>query len=105
MDLNLDRARTLTFTVMVLAQLFHALNNRSENRSIFALGLWTNKPLLATVGLSALLQAGIVSWPSVQSLFKVAPFDPEHWVLAIGIGMLPLVAMEIWKVAKKNVDR
>jgi Ca2+-transporting ATPase len=105
MDLNLDRARTLTFTVMVLAQLFHSLNNRSEDRSIFALGLWTNKPLLATVGLSALLQAGIVSWPSVQSIFKVAPFDPEHWVFAIGIGMLPLVAMEIWKVAKKNADR
>ena len=102
MDLNLDRARTLTFTVMVLAQLFHALNNRNEDRSIFALGLWTNKPLLATVGLSALLQAGIVSWPPVQSIFKVAPFDPEHWALAIGIGMLPLVAMEIWKVAKKE---
>ena len=105
MDLNLDRARTLTFTVMVLAQLFHALNNRSENRSIFALGLWTNKPLLATVGLSALLQVGIVSWPSVQSIFKVAPFDPEHWILAIGIGMLPLVAMEIWKAVKKHADR
>ena len=105
MDLNLDRARTLTFTVMVLAQLFHALNNRSENRSIFALGLWTNKPLLATVGLSALLQVGIVSWPSVQSIFKVVPFDPEHWFFAIGIGMLPLVAMEIWKAAKKNGDR
>jgi len=105
MDLNLDRARTLTFTVMVLAQLFHALNNRSEDRSIFALGLWTNKPLLATIGLSVLLQAGIVSWPPVQSIFKVVPFDPEHWVLAIGIGMLPLVAMEIWKVARKNADR
>lgn len=105
MDLNLERARTLTFTVMVLAQLFHALNNRSEDRSIFALGLWTNKPLLATIGLSVLLQAGIVSWPSVQSVFKVAPFDPEHWFLAIGIGVLPLVAMEIWKVARKNSDR
>ncbi|MCS6286778.1 MAG: cation-translocating P-type ATPase [Nitrospira sp.] len=105
MDLNLDRARTITFTVMVLAQLFHALNNRSEDRSIFTLGLWTNKPLLATVGLSALLQAGIVSWPPVQSIFKVAPFDPEHWVLAIGIGILPLVAMEMWKAAKKNADR
>lgn len=105
MDLNLDRARTLTFTVMVLAQLFHALNNRSEDRSIFALGLWTNKPLLATIGLSVLLQAGIVTWPSLQSIFKVAPFDPEHWVLAIGIGTLPLVAMEIWKRAIKNADR
>jgi Ca2+-transporting ATPase len=105
MDLSLDRARTLTFTVMVLAQLFHALNNRSEDRSIFVLGLWTNKPLLATVSLSALLQAGIVSWPPVQSLFKVTPFDPEHWILAIGIGMLPLIAMEVWKAIKKNADR
>jgi Ca2+-transporting ATPase len=102
MDLNLERARTLTFTVMVLAQLFHALNNRSEDRSLFALGLWTNKPLLATIGLSVLLQAGIVSWPSVQSIFKVAPFDPEHWVLAFGIGILPLIAMEIWKAARKK---
>lgn len=90
---------------MVLAQLFHALNNRSEDRSLFALGLWTNKPLLATVGLSVLLQASIVSWPSVQSVFKVVPFDPEHWVLAIGIGMLPLVAMELWKAAKSTVAR
>ncbi|HJT20001.1 MAG TPA: cation transporting ATPase C-terminal domain-containing protein, partial [Nitrospira sp.] len=104
MDLSLDRARTLTFTVMVLAQLFHALNNRSEDRSIFELGLWTNKPLLATVGLSALLQAGIVFWPPVQGIFKVVPFDPEHWLLAFGIGILPLIAMEIWKAARKKAD-
>ncbi len=105
MDLNLDRARTLTFTVMVLAQLFHALNNRSDDRSIFALGLWTNAPLLATVGLSALLQAGIVFWPWSQRFFNVAPFDPEHWRLAIGLGILPLVAMELWKAAKSTVAR
>lgn len=102
MDLNLDRARTLTFTIMVLAQLSHALNNRSDDRSIFALGFLTNKPLLATIGLSALLQAGIVSWPWAQTIFKVVPFDPEHWLLAIGIGVLPLFAMEIWKAAKST---
>ena len=104
MDLNLERARTLTFTVMVVAQLFHALNNRSEDRSIFALGLWTNKPLLATVALSALLQAVIVLWSPVQGVFNVTPFDPEHWVLAFGIGILPLIAMEIWKAARKKGD-
>src|SRR5574341_67678 len=102
MDLNLDRARTLTFTVMVFAQLFHALNNRSEDKSVFALGLWTNKPLLATVGLSGLLQAGLVFWPPVQNVFKVSPFDPEHWLLAFGIGILPLIGMEFSKAAKKQ---
>jgi hypothetical protein len=26
----------------------------------------------------------------VQGVFKVTSFDPEHWVLAFGIGVLPL---------------
>lgn len=99
MDLNLDRARTLTFTVVVFTQLFHALNNRSERRSLFELGLMSNRPLLAAVGVSMILQAAIVLIPPLHPIFDVAPFDAEHWLFAIGVGILPLVAMEIWKAA------
>jgi P-type Ca2+ transporter type 2C len=98
MDLNLERARTLTFTILVAAQLFHAFNNRSERRSLFEIGFLTNKPLLGAVALSGLLQAAIVLTPPLHPIFDVVPFDAEHWLLAVGIGILPLVAMEIWKV-------
>ncbi|MBX9658160.1 MAG: cation-translocating P-type ATPase [Nitrospiraceae bacterium] len=106
MDLNLDRARTLTFTILVMAQLFHAFNNRSDRRSLFEIGLLTNKPLLGAVALSAALQAVIVLTPPIHPIFDVVPFDAEHWLLALGIGILPLVAMEIWKagLAKKHIS-
>ncbi len=97
MDLSLERARTLTFTILVMAQLFHAFNNRSERRSLFDVGVLTNKPLLATVALSSALQAAIVLTPPMHPIFDVVPFDAEHWFLTVGIGVLSLVAMEIWK--------
>ncbi len=97
MELSLERARTLTFTIMVLAQLAHALNCRNDRRSVFAIGLWTNKPLLWAIGMSALLQVAIVLIPPLYPIFRVTPFDPEHWLLTVGLGVSPLLAMEAWK--------
>jgi len=98
MDQDLDRARTLTFTILVFAQLFHAFNCRNTVRSLFAIGPFANRALVWTAALSALLQVGIISAVPVQGFFSIAPFDPEHWLLAVGVGMLPLVAMEGWKL-------
>lgn len=106
MDLNLERARALTFTILVTAQLFNAFNNRNDRRSLFEIGLLTNKPLLGAVALSAALQAAIVLTPPIHPIFDIVPFDAEHWLLVLGIGILPLVAMEIWKagLAKRHIS-
>jgi P-type Ca2+ transporter type 2C len=92
--MSLEHARTFTFAIMVFAQLAHSLNSRHDRRSLFAIGLWTNKPLWWAIGGSMLLQVAIVSIPQAQPPFKVAPFDPTHWLLALGLGLLPLLAME-----------
>jgi len=97
MDLNLERARTLTFTIVVFSQLVHAINCRHDRRSVFAIGLLSNKPLLWAVGVGALLQVAIVLTPFGQRMFKATFFDPVDWLLALGIGLMPLVAMETWK--------
>jgi len=100
MDQNLERARTLTFMVLIGSQLAHAFNCRSDRLSLFAIGLWTNKPLLWAIGGSTLLQVGLVLNPWTREVFKLASFDPVHWVLVFGVGILMLVAMEIWKAAR-----
>ncbi len=97
MELDLDRARTLAFTVLVFVQLFHALNCRSDRYSLFQVGVWTNRPLVWAVAGSALLQVAVVLNPWTTGLFKTARFDPAHWLLALGVGVLPLLAMEVWK--------
>ncbi len=102
MDQDLDRARTVTFTVLVMVQLFHALNCRSDHQSLFTIGLLTNQPLLWAVAGSAALQALILVTPWTRDLFKAAPFNPEHWMLAIGLGFLPLLAMEAWKRVNRS---
>ncbi|MDE3118608.1 MAG: cation-translocating P-type ATPase [Nitrospirota bacterium] len=102
MDQDLDRARTVTFTILVMVQLFHALNCRSDRHSLFTIGVLTNRPLLWAVAGSAALQAVILVTPWTRDLFKAAPFNPEHWVLAIGLGLLPLLAMETWKRASRG---
>ncbi|MBM4134324.1 MAG: cation-translocating P-type ATPase [Nitrospira sp.] len=99
MDRDLERARTIAFTVLVMVQLFHALNCRSDRYSLFTIGWLTNKRLLWAVAGSAALQALILLTPWTRDLFKLAPFDPEHWALALGLGLAPLAAMEWWKRA------
>jgi Ca2+-transporting ATPase len=100
MDNDLERARTVTFTLLVVVQLAHAFNCRSDRQSLRSIGLWTNKPLLWAAGLAVSLQLGIILLPGVREVFKVAPFDPAHWLLVFGLGMLPLLAMECWKAAQ-----
>ena len=101
MGQDLERARTVAFTVLVMIQLFHAFNCRSDRHSLFTIGWLTNKPLLwAAIG-SAALQALILLAPWTHQMFNVAPLDPEHWALAIGLGLLPLLAMESWKRARR----
>jgi Ca2+-transporting ATPase len=96
---GLREARTVTFTTLVMAQLFHAFNSRSDRYSLFTLGLGTNKPLLWAAGGSAVLQAGIILSPWTQGVFRVVPLSLQDWGLACGMGALPLAAMEVWKAA------
>jgi Ca2+-transporting ATPase len=96
---GLQEARTVAFTVMVIAQLLHAFSCRSDRSSLFSLGLGTNAPLLWAAGGSAVLQAGILVSPWTREVFKVVPLAPQDWLFACGLGVLPLAAMEGWKAA------
>ncbi len=107
MDQNLERARTLTFMVLIGSQLAHAFNCRSDRLSLFRIGILTNKPLLWAVGGSTLLQVGLVLNPWTREVFKLASFDPEHWIMVFGVGSLMLIGMELWKAvtAARNKGR
>ena len=49
------KARSITFLVMMFSEMFNAYNCRSEFRSIFKLGLFTNKFMIFAIGSSSLL--------------------------------------------------
>jgi Ca2+-transporting ATPase len=99
---EVEQARTVAFTVMVIAQLVHAFNCRSERLSLFQVGLWTNRPLLLAFSFSLGIQIAVLTVPAVAPIFKVAPLPIEDWVLMGGMGVLPFLIMEAIKVLRRR---
>ncbi|HSN04365.1 MAG TPA: cation-translocating P-type ATPase [Nitrospira sp.] len=98
----LEQARTLTFVVMVLAQLFHAFACRSRTHSIFTLGLFTNRSLILAVGVSIALQVLLVQMTWTDDIFNVVPLDARHWLLAVGLALIPFMLGEAQKAMTRR---
>ncbi len=98
---SLEQARTVTFTVMVLAQLVHAFNSRSERLSLWQLGLVSNRPLVWAFVASLGVHLVILTMPAAAPIFKVAPLPLEDWELMIVMGGLPLLLMEAIKAIRR----
>ena len=99
---EVEQARAVAFTVMVIAQLVHAFNCRSERWSLFQVGLWTNRPLLLAVSLSLGIQVVVLTVPVVSTIFKVVPLPIEDWALMGGMGVLPFLLMELVKALRRR---
>jgi P-type Ca2+ transporter type 2C len=99
---DLDQARTVAFTVMVMAQLVHSFNCRSERLSLFQLGVGTNRALLLAFLLSLGMQVTILTATGATAIFKVVPLPIEDWVLMGIAGALPFVLMELRKAAGRE---
>ena len=99
---SLEVARTAGFTTLVFAQLFNALNSRSEATSAFH-GLFTNKWLWGALGLGTVLQVLVVQVPFLQEAFGTAPLDPGQWLATIGMASVVLWAEEVVKWIRRRV--
>ncbi|MBU7033810.1 MAG: HAD-IC family P-type ATPase, partial [Theionarchaea archaeon] len=93
-------ARTLAFSSLVFVQLAHAFNARSEKRSIFSVGLFTNMWLVGAVVLSVSLQIAVVYVPVLQSVFGTSPLHMEDWLIILGLSGVIVAAGELMKKSR-----
>ena len=99
-DRDLTTARTAAFTVLVLAQLFHAFVARSGTRSAFH-GLLANRWLWGAVALSFALQVAVVHVPFLQAAFGTAALDLGQWVLCVAGASIVLWVTEVEKAVRR----
>jgi Ca2+-transporting ATPase len=99
---NVEQARTVAFTVLVVVQLVHAFNCRSDRWSLFQLGMGTNRPLLLAVLVSLAIQAAVLTFPIAAPIFKVSSLPIEDWVLMGATGLLPFCIMEAIKFVRRR---
>ena len=95
--------QTMLFTFLAFAQVFQALASRSSRDNLFKLGLFSN-PLLAVLAFVVIgLQLAVLYTPLVSDFFNVVPLSIQDLLVAVGLGSLVFIAMELEKVLKKKV--
>jgi magnesium-transporting ATPase (P-type) len=97
---DIDEARTMAFTTLVLAQLFNCFNARSDRVSAFN-HLFTNGWLWGAIALSIVLQVAVVHLEFLNDAFGTSPLALGDWLICVGLASLVLWADE----AKKLVER
>ncbi len=102
---SLMHAQTMAFVVLSISQLFHSLNMRHPDKSIFQLGLFTNKYLIYSILLGILLQVIVITIPALASVFKVYPLTLRDWTFVLVLSIMPLVINEIVKAIRRRLLR
>jgi Ca2+-transporting ATPase len=95
-------ARTHAFTVLVYAELLRSFGARSETRSVWKVGFFSNRKLALVV----LASMGISLWAPhnalLGSFLKVEPMPLHHCLLLLAVGAIPLLVLEAWKTVRRR---
>jgi Ca2+-transporting ATPase len=91
-------ARTLAFMTIISCQLFYSLALRNNKKSIFSIGILKNRYLVGAIGLGLALQLLVITIPFMQEAFKLQMLDLRGWMMAIVLGLVPLILSEGYKL-------
>lgn len=96
-DDQLTVARTAALTTMILFQMVHVFNCRSEDVSLFRRSLFSNKLLFAGVLASLAVHIGALHWPVTQGLLDLTPLDLETWLVSAAVASTAIAVNELHK--------
>lgn len=97
---SLEQARNAAFTTLVVAELLRAFAARSEQRTIWQLGLFSNMRLFLVVAVSFALLLGIHHVPVFQTLFQIEPLTFDQCIGWIAAGFIPFIVLQLRKVIR-----
>ncbi|WP_319001559.1 cation-translocating P-type ATPase [Clostridium sp. CS001] len=104
-DDALMHAQTMAFVVLSVSQLVHSLNMRNEKKSIFQIGLFSNKYLIGSIVFGVLLQDFIITIPLLANVFGVHDLSLMDWGFVTILSLMPLLINEIVKIFKRGSSK
>ena len=73
---DLPSARTAALVTLILSQLIHVFECRSEKKSVFEMNPFGNPALLVSVAISAAATAACIWWAPLSAVMQTAPLAP-----------------------------
>ena len=113
------RDTTMTFTCFVFFDMWNALSCRSQTKSVFQIGFFSNKMFLLAVTLSVVGQLLVVYFPPLQRVFQTEALTlwgilhfkihnhRNYYVLFSDMIFLTTLTSSVWIISevKKLVER
>uniref|UniRef100_A0A8C4YR69 Calcium-transporting ATPase n=1 Tax=Gopherus evgoodei TaxID=1825980 RepID=A0A8C4YR69_9SAUR len=106
------RDTTMTFTCFVFFDMFNALSSRSQTKSIFEIGLCSNKMFCYAVLGSIMGQLLVIYFPPLQKVFqteslsfKINPIVSSRFVVSSGLTSSVCIVAEITKVVERSKEK
>ena len=96
-------ARSLSFTTLVFGHTIMALAFRNPAKTVWELGLFTNRRLLLVIAASGLIQLCIVLSRVGQGLFQLTNASLKADLVAALLGFVPVSVLETIKIARKRL--
>lgn len=97
--------QTMVFTVLAFSQLGHVMAVRSDRTFLFRQGLFSNKPLLISVGFTLILQLGVIYIPLFNEIFRTKPLNLMELIFATAIGLVVFHAVEMEKLVRRSLKK
>ncbi len=98
---TLRHAQTMTFTTLMLFQIFNVFNARSDQQSAFS-GFFSNRWLWGAIVLSIVLQAAVIYIPFLQQAFSTVGLSLRDWLLCTAVASSVLWLRELSKLVFRH---
>lgn len=91
-----ELGRTMAFAAQSLCEIAHSFNMRSR-RSVFSIGIFSNRKLTVCAALCAALQLTVMTVPPLAALFNVSALTPAEWLTVASLAISPIAFSELGK--------
>ena len=81
--MDLATCRTISLCTLVMSQLLHVFECRSERHSIFEIKIFSNPYLLGAVCVSVIMICSILYIPFLKSVFNTVSLNLDQWALVL----------------------
>lgn len=103
---DLNTARTMAVSAVVVTEMFYLLNSRYIVKSVLSReGLLGNSYVFIVVAVCAFLQIAYVYTAPLQAVFHSTPLMPEEWLKVLLVGMAIFTIAETEKAAIRAFTR
>ena len=90
---SLEAGRTASLITLVMSQLIHVFECKSETKSIFKINIFNNVKLILAVLVSTALLVMAVAFPPLQTVFETVTLTSHQLLIALGFSVaIPIVS-------------